>query len=71
MIHHILKHAKHAKHLGKMHQYYADNPHKVGEHGRAAVQVGTLAWTHRHTVAKHTTKFLQSAALKGFNLFRS
>jgi hypothetical protein len=66
MIHHILKHA--AKHAGK---FYAANPHKVAPHTAAAVQVGSMAWTHGPRVAKHTATFMAKAASKGFNLFRS
>jgi len=69
MFHHLFKHTKHAtKHIGN---YYASNPHKAHEHTQHAVRIGSLAWTQRHTVAKHTANFLQKAASKGFSLFRS
>jgi hypothetical protein len=57
-----------AKGLGK---FYAANPHKAVAHGAAAVQIGTMVWTHGHHVAKHTAAFMAKAAAKGFNLFRS
>jgi dihydroorotate dehydrogenase len=66
MIHRIVKHT--AKSLGK---FYAANPHKAVAHGAAAVQIGTIAWTQGHHIAKHTAKFMAKAAVKGFNLFRS
>ena len=66
MIHHLFKHA--AKRAGK---FYATNPHKVVPHATAAVQVGSMAWTHGPRVANHTAKFMAKAAVSGFNLFRS
>jgi hypothetical protein len=65
MFHNLFKHTKHIS------NYYANNPHKAHEHTQHAVRIGSLAWTQRHTVAKHTTKFLQKAASKSFSLFRS
>lgn len=66
MIHHLIKHA--ARHVGK---FYVANPHKVVAHASTAVQVGSMAWTHGHKVAKHSATFMTKAAAKGFNLFRS
>lgn len=56
------------KHAGK---FYATNPHKAAPHAAAAMQVGKMVWTHKHTVAKHSLTFMKKAALNGFNLFRS
>lgn len=66
MIHHIVKHV--AKHAAK---FYAANPHKVVPHTTAAVQIGSMVWTHSHKIAKHSASFMVRAAAKGFNLFRS
>jgi len=66
MIHHVLKHA--VKHAGR---FYAANPHKAAPHATAAVQIGSMVWTHGPRVAKHTATFMAKAVSKGFNLFRS
>jgi hypothetical protein len=66
MVHHLFKHA--TKHAAK---FYAANPHKVMPHAAAAVQVGSMVWTHGPRVAKHTAKFMAKAVTNGFNLFRS
>lgn len=66
MIHHIIRHGM--KHIGR---FYVANPHKAAPHAAAAVQIGTMAWTHGHKVAKHSVTFMAKAASKGFNLFRS
>jgi len=66
MIHHVLKHA--AKVTGS---FYVTNPHKIAPHAAAAVQIGSMVWTHGPHVAKHTATFMAKAISKGFNLFRS
>jgi hypothetical protein len=63
---HLLRHAV---------KFYSRNPHHAVAHAvvakKAAVHIGKLAWTHGPRVAKHTTSFMQKAALKGFKLFGS
>ena len=83
-IHKMSIHTHKAMH--KMLTYYARNPHKIVDHGstavsyggmaaksagKAAVHIGKLSWTHGPKVAKHTTKFMAKAALRGFKLFSS
>lgn len=64
MMHHLVKHA-----MKDATKFYATNPHKVEPRAIAAVQVGSMVWTHSHKVAKHTASFMAKAAVKGFKLF--
>ena len=60
---HLVKHAV---------KYYSRNPHKAVAHAvvahKAAVHIGKMVWMHGPRVAKHTTRFMQKAALKGLTL---